>query len=90
MKLSQAGGSRMTIPYNESGQRAFEVFYKVAAKLYAGAQAATNEYIKQYYPQSCTLAEHHADGKYHRTIQTQDGESRTISYDYRSKAIKLS
>jgi len=52
----------MTIPYNESGQRAFEVFYKVAAKLYAGAQAATNEYINQYYPQSCTLAEHHADG----------------------------
>lgn len=30
----------MTIPYNEAGQRAFDVFYRVAEKLYASAPRA--------------------------------------------------
>ncbi len=33
----------MTIPYNEAGQKAFEVFYRVAEKLYANAQTATKQ-----------------------------------------------
>jgi len=78
----------VTIPYNAAGQAAFDVFCKVAAKLYAGAQAATSEYIDQHYPESRTLKESHADGKYHRVICVKDGESRTVSYDYRTKEIE--
>ncbi len=77
----------MTIPYNAAGQAAFDVFYKVAAKLYAAAQETTNEYIAQHYPGSRTLAESHADGRYRRVIQFT-GETRTVSYDYRTKAIE--
>lgn len=47
----------MTIPYNEAGQQAFDVFYRIAEKLFAAAQAATGEYIMQNYPQSRTLGE---------------------------------
>lgn len=78
----------MTIPYNTAGQAAFDVFYKVAAKLYAAAQETTNEYIAQNYPGSRTMGESHADGRYRRVIQFGAGESRTVSYDYRTKAIE--
>ncbi len=77
----------MTIPYNEAGQRAFDVFYRIAEKLYANAQAATSEYIAQHFPACQTVAETHADGKYRRTVQTAVGRTHTVSYDYRTKTI---
>lgn len=78
----------MTIPYNKAGQVAFDVFYRIAEKLYAGAQAATSEYIAQHFPESRTLEESHADGKYRRVIRTEGGEDMAVSYDYRTKEIE--
>ncbi len=77
----------MTIPYNAAGQQAFDVFYKVAARLYSAAQEAVDAYIAENCPDSRTTGERHADGRYQRTVRTADGQNRTISYDYRTKEI---
>ena len=77
----------MTIPYNTAGQHAFDVFYRVAARLYAAAQEAVDTYIAENCPDSRTTGERHADGRYQRTVRTADGQSGTISYDYRTKEI---
>ncbi len=78
----------MTIPYNEAGQKAFDVFCRIAEKLYANAQAATSEYIAQHLPVCQTVAECHEDGKYRRTVQTAEGMTHTVSYDYRTETIE--
>ncbi len=78
----------MTIPYNEAGKRAFDVFCRIAEKLYANAQAATSEYIAQHLPACQAVAECHADGKYRRTVRTAEGGMCTVSYDYRTKTIE--
>ena len=44
----------MTIPYNAAGQQAFDVFYKVAARLYSAAQEAVDAYIAENCPDSRT------------------------------------
>lgn len=77
----------MTIPYNAAGQQAFDVFYRVAARLYSAAQEAVDAYIAENCPDSRTTGECHTDGKYQRTVRTADGQNRTISYDYRTKEI---
>lgn len=76
------------IPYNEAGQQAFDVFFRVAAKLYADAQTAVNEYIAQSIQTCKTVSERHEDGQYRRTVQTADGRTQTVSYDYQTKAIQ--
>ena len=76
-----------TIPYNPAGQAAFDVFRRIAERLYAGAQAAVDAYIAANYPHSTALGERHADGQYQRTVTTSAGETRTIRYDYRTKTI---
>lgn len=77
----------MTIPYNAAGQQAFDIFYKVAKRLYETAQDAVDEYIAQNFPDGRTTMERHADGRYQREVETADGRTRTISYDYRTKEV---
>lgn len=65
----------MTIPYNAAGQQAFDVFYKVAARLYSAAQEAVDAYIAENCPDSRTTgnATQTADtsGRYGRqTVRT--------------------
>ena len=62
----------MTIPYNAAGQQAFDVFYKVAARLYSAAQEAVDAYIAENCPDSRTTGERHADGRYQRTVRTSE------------------
>ncbi len=77
---------KIKIPYNAAGQRAFDVFYKVAAKLYMAAQDATSEYVAREYPESETIAEKYAKGKYKRTIATPEG-NKLICYDFETKEV---
>ena len=79
----------MTIPYNEAGQRAFDIFYRIAARLYAEAQAAVDIFTAETCPESRTLGEEHGNGKYQRRIRTRNGEKHTISYDYAEKTIEM-
>lgn len=79
----------MTIPYNEAGQRAFEVFTRIAARLYADARAAVDAFTAENCPESLTLGEKHADGKYQRTVRTGDGINHMISYDYEERRVQM-
>lgn len=78
----------MTIPMNAAGQAAFDVFYKIAKRVYERAQEAVDAYAAENCPDYITTAERHENGRYMRVIQTADGESRTISYDYETKEIE--
>ena len=75
------------IPYNTAGQQAFDVFCRVAEKLYKAAQESVDEWIAQNCPDSEIIGERHEDGKYQRTVRTADGADQTISYNYRTKEV---
>lgn len=77
----------MRIPYNTAGQQAFDVFRRVAEKLYTAAQDAVDEWMAQNCPDAETLGERHEDGKYKRTVRTGDGADWTVCYDYRTKEV---
>lgn len=77
----------MMIPMNAAGQQAFDIFYRVAKRLYEAAQDAVDEYIAENFRGAQTTGETHADGRYQRQVLTAQGESRTISYDYRTKEV---
>lgn len=79
----------MTIPYNAAGQQAFEVFRRVAEKLYAAAVDAADEWMAQNCPDGETVSERHEDGQYRRTVRTADGTEATIRYDYRTKGVTV-
>ena len=79
----------MEIPYNAAGKQAFEVFRKVAEKLYKAARDAVDEWMVQNCPDGEILGERHADGKYQRMIRTSDGLGHTICYDYRKKEVTV-
>ena len=78
----------MTIPYNEAGQRAFEVFCKIAKRLYAEAQAAVDDFARTNCPGSRTLWERHENGQYQRAVAFADKNS-IIRYDYEQKTIEM-
>lgn len=78
----------MRIPYNTAGQQAFDVFRRVAEKLYTAAQDAVDEWMAQNCPDGEILGERHLNGQYQRTVRTADGEDRTICYDYRTKEVE--
>lgn len=80
---------KIKIPYNEAGKRAFDVFYKVATKLYTAAQEATDEYIAKEYPESRIIDEKYAKGKYKKIIATPEG-NRQICYNFETKEIRQS
>lgn len=77
----------MNIPYNAAGQQAFEVFRRVAEKLYAAAQDAVDKWVAQNCPQVETIGERHSEGRYQRLVRTADGLDQTISYDYITKEV---
>lgn len=77
----------MKIPYSDAGQQAFDVFRKVAEKLYAAAQDAADEWMALNCPDGEILAERHKDGQYRRTVRTAEGAERTVCYDYRKKEV---
>lgn len=77
----------MRIPYNTAGQQAFDVFRKVAEKLYTAAQEAVDEWMAQNCPAGEIIREQHADGQYQRTVRKPDGEEKIIRYDYRTKEV---
>lgn len=78
----------MTIPYNEAGQRAFDIFTRIATRLYEEAKAAVDAFTAENCPKSLTLGERHADGKYQRQIRI-GAENHTISYDYAERRIQM-
>ena len=78
----------MTIPMNAAGQAAFDVFYKIAKRVYARAQEAVDAYTAENCPGCITKAERHEDGRYKRDIQTPDGRVRTISYNYETREVE--
>lgn len=86
----KAAGTResIVIPYgSKAGQEAFSIFYKIAQRLHAEAEAEADRYIAEAYPGSETLRTEHANGGYQRRIHTPDGEEITVRYDYRTKTI---
>lgn len=81
-------GEQIVIPYgSKAGQEAFAVFYRIAQRLHAEAEAAADSYIAEAYPGSETVRTEHASGGYQRTIHTPDREEIVVRYDYRTKAI---
>ena len=75
----------MTIPYNEAGKAAFDVFRRIAERLYTTARAAVDDYTAENFPHSTQHSERHADGQYKRTIRTSEGKTVTVCYDYRKR-----
>lgn len=81
-------GEQIVIPYgSKAGQEAFSIFYRIAQRLHAEAEAEADRYIAEAYPGSDTLRKEHANGGYQRTIHTPDGGEVTVRYDYRTKTI---
>ncbi len=78
----------MTIPYNEAGQQAFEVFRRIAARLYEEAQAAVDAFTAENCPKGKTIGERHADGRYQRLIRIGT-QNHTISYDYAERRVQM-
>ena len=78
---------KIIIPYNEAGKMSFEVFYRVAEKLYKAAQDTVNEWMAQNCPEAEIIREYYSDGKHQRLVRTADGLEQTISYDYRTKEV---
>ena len=80
---------KIIIPYNEAGKRSFEVFYRVAEKLYKAAQAAVDEWMAQNFPEAEIIRECYSDGRHQRLVRTADSVEWMISYDYRTKEVSM-
>ena len=76
------------IPYNDAGQRAFEVIKKIAERICETGQKAMDDFIGENFPGAKTISERCDSGKYLRTVKTTDKRRLVIAYDYRAKTVE--
>jgi hypothetical protein len=81
---------RIEIPYNEAGKRAYEVFYELAEKLLFRARKATQTFLSKTLPTAEIIEEKvMTNGKYTLILAFPGGERQEMTYDYRTKIIRV-
>ena len=77
------------VPFTKAGEMAFDVIREVIINVHARAAAKIDDYIVANFPESEPISATHKDRKYCRTIRLRSGETRTVTYDYRTKEIAV-
>ena len=88
----------MTVPYNEAGKQAFEVFSSIARKMHDRAVATVEAYVSDRMPEGRIIGAEYIHsyyddsgefvcGKYRATVSTGNRTVK-VTYDYGTKEVE--
>jgi hypothetical protein len=81
---------KIEIPFNKAGKRCYEVFAQIAERQLQRAREATKAFMSLTLPNAETLSETAMNGgKYSTLLLLPSGKERSVTYDYRTKAIEI-
>ncbi len=77
----------IVIPYNEKGQRVFDVFRTIAERHFNMAKTAVEELIARDFPSAEKVGEIAMFGLKYSAVYEYGGVRRTVTYDYTTNEV---